>query len=489
MKKIYFTIPFENKWLLSKIEIEDQLINTFLNNAKEDLIITPKVSDYIRHLRAEKIKILPNIIDVECLMKQLEQKGKDLLNYDFKKWSFLRVLKDRGIIDSSFKLTENTLEDFNIISINYLKKLIKESDNDEKQRLFEIEIPINKILYNREFTGLHYDSQGIPNYCQELEMEIYKRKNILQLEYNIFNPNDRNEQLEYIKSKNYKLINESIYKTFKRNQYNDKVCCLFYEIIRFQRDLDAFIFINSRWGGEKKCYPSYFGFGTITSRITMREPSIQNLRRAARKVLLPENGKKFLYIDYSQFEAGILGALSKDLKLISLFNKSVVYNSLGDNLYPNEKNDELKREKAKEDFYAYVYSDDVKGKSKEYFSEFNTLEEYKKKLKEELLENSKVSSSLGNSRILGNIEEPNWYLSHKIQSTASLIYKQALLRVANELPTVEFLVPMHDGTLYQLPDDLEYKKLSEEIKTIYENVFESFFPVLKAKAKIKEVFE
>jgi DNA polymerase I-like protein with 3'-5' exonuclease and polymerase domains len=175
--------------------------------------------------------------------------------------------------------------------------------------------------------------------------------------------------------------------------------------------------------------------------------------------------------------------------LISLFNKSVVYNSLGDNLYPNEKNDELKREKAKEDFYAYVYSDDVKGKSKEYFSEFNTLEEYKKKLKEELLENSKVSSSLGNSRILGNIEEPNWYLSHKIQSTASLIYKQALLRVANELPTVEFLVPMHDGTLYQLPDDLEYKKLSEEIKTIYENVFESFFPVLKAKAKIKEVFE
>lgn len=489
MKKIYFTIPFENKWLYSKIEIQDQLINNFLNNAKEDLIITPKVSDYIRYLKAEKTKTLPNIIDIECLMKQLEQKGKDLLNYNFKKWTFLRALKDRGIIDSNFKLTENSLDDFNIISINYLKKLIEESDYIEKQRLIEIEIPINKILYNREFTGLYYDSQGISNYCQELEMEIYKRKNTLQLEHNIFNPDDTNEQLEYIKSKNYKLINDSIYKTFKRNQYADNICCLFYEIIRFQRDLESLIFINSRWGGEKKCYPSYFGFGTITSRATMREPSIQNLRRAARKVLIPENGKKFLYIDYSQFEAGILAALSGDQQLIDLFNRGIVYNSLGDNLYPDEKNEELKREKSKEDFYAYVYSDEVKGKSKEYFSKFNTLEEYKKKLKKELLENSKVCTSLGNTRILGNIEEPNWYLSHKIQSTASLIYKQALLRVANEISKAEFLIPMHDGTLYQLPDNSEYRKLSGEIGTIYINVFKDFFPTLKPKVKLKESFE
>jgi DNA polymerase I-like protein with 3'-5' exonuclease and polymerase domains len=489
MKNIYFTIPFENKWLRSKIEIDDQQIKTFLNNAKEDLIITPKVSDYIRYLKAERTKILPNIIDIECLMKQLEQKGKDLINSNFKKWTFLRALKDRELIDSSFKLTESTLNDFNIISISYLKKLIEESDNIEKQRLFEIEIPINKILYNREFTGLHYDSQGIPYYCKELEMEIYKRKNILQIEDNIFNPSNKDEQLEYIKSKNYKLINESIYKTFKRNQYDDIVCSLFYEIIRLQKDLDSFIFINSRWGGEKKCYPSYFGFGTITSRVTMREPSVQNLRRAARKVLIPENGKKFLYIDYSQFEAGILAALSGDQKLIDLFNRGIVYNSLGDNIYPDEKNEERKREKSKEDFYAYVYSDDVKGKSKEYFSEFNTLEEYKKKLKEELLENFKVSSSLGNSRILGNIEEPNWYLSHKIQSTASLIYKQALLRVVNELPKAEFLIPMHDGTLYQLPDDSKYRKLCGDIETIYINVFKEFFPVLNPRVKINELFE
>ncbi|WP_278380382.1 DNA polymerase [Chryseobacterium arthrosphaerae] len=490
MKKIYFTFPFENNWLRFEIEIENQIINTFLNNIGEDLIITPKVSDYIRYLKTSKNKIIPNIIDIECLIKQLEQKGKDLI-ISSKKWSFLRALKDREIIDYNFNLTHDTLHHFTNISISYLKKLITESDEDEKQRLFTIEIPINKIIYQREFLGLHYDNQEVPSYCQKLEMEIYKRKNILQLEYGIFNPDDSHEQLKYIKSRNYTLIKESIYNTFKRNQYDDVVCCLFYEIIRYQRDLESFIFINSFWGGKNKCYPSYFGFGSITSRITMKEPSIQNLRREARKVLIPEDGKKFLYIDYSQFEAGILAALSNDQKLIDLFNQGNIYNSLGENLYPDEQNKELKREKSKEDFYAYVYSDEVKGKSKEYFSEFSALEKYKKKLKQELLDNAKVSSDFGNSRILGNVEESNWYLSHKIQSTASLIYKKALLKVYSDVTDAEFLIPMHDGTLYQLPDNAKYNELKNAIKNIYINTFKDFFPLKNfyPDVKIKEKFE
>lgn len=488
MNKLYFTILFENKWKQVEIFVDDPIVKNFLTISREDTIITPKVSDFIRTYKGE---ILPNIIDIECLIRQLDGKGKDLLTPNVKRWSYLRTLRDRGFIDSNFKLNEENLDEFITISINYLEILFKCSDNIEKNRLFDIEVPTNQIIYNREFIGLNYNNVEIPKLSRELEEKIYKRKNILQLDFNIFNPDDRSQQLKYINSKNYKLINESIYRTFKRHQYNDAVCHLFYELLKYQKDLETFIFIASHWGGKNKCFPSYLGFGTITSRITMREPSIQNLRREARKVIIPENGKKFLYIDYSQFEAGILAALSNDKNLINLFNEGSIYSSLGDTLYPTEEDLNLKRDKSKEDFYAYVYSDEVNQKYKEYFSKFPALEEYKQSLKDEILENHKIGSDFGNFRFLGKIEECNWYLSHKIQSTASLIYKKALLKVYSEVPEVEFLVPMHDGTLYQLPDNNNYSVLKDKIEQIYIKVFKDFFPSigLAPKVKIKENFE
>ncbi len=485
---MYFTISFENKWKQVEVVIDDPIVNEFLSNSKENLLITPQVSDFIR---SHKKETLPHIIDVECLIRHLEQKGKDLLISSSRIWSFSRTLRDRGFIDSNFKITAENLNEFIAISVDYLDELIKYSEPIEKRRLFDIEIPTNQIIYSREIDGLTYNIDKIPQLCRELEEKIYRTKNILQLEFNIFNPDNKDQQIKYINSRYFQLINESIYKTFKRYRHNDTVSSLFYELIRYQKDLDTFIFISSHWGGKNKCYPSYFGYGTITSRITMREPSIQNLRREARKVIIPENKKRFLYIDYSQFEAGILAALSCDENLIHLFNEGIIYSSLGDFLYPNEENNELKREKAKEDFYAYVYSDEVNQRYKEYFNQFPALEEYKKSLKNEIIENQKIGSKFGNFRLLGQIEECNWYLSHKIQATASLIYKKALIKVNLEIPEAEFLVPMHDGTLYQLPDTPKYSELKDKIEDIYIAIFKDFFPSinLKPRAKIKEKFD
>ena len=90
----------------------------------------------------------------------------------------------------------------------------------------------------------------------------------------------------------------------------------------------------AHWGGPARCYPVFFGFGTITSRVTVREPSLQNLRKTNRSVISADPKKKLLYVDYSQFEAGILASLSEDPLLISLYNTDIyedlAHNVLGD---------------------------------------------------------------------------------------------------------------------------------------------------------------
>jgi DNA polymerase I-like protein with 3'-5' exonuclease and polymerase domains len=145
--------------------------------------------------------------------------------------------------------------------------------------------------------------------------------------------------------------------SFKARQNEDVVCQLFYELIRNEKDIDSYLHMLSHWGGEERTFPTYYGFGTITGRITMRHPSIQNLRKNNRSVIIPDTGKRFLYVDYSQFEAGILASLSKDEILIKLYNTDI-YSDLAEHVLGDKQN----RNEAKIIFYRYMYGDDTLSK-------------------------------------------------------------------------------------------------------------------------------
>ena len=80
----------------------------------------------------------------------------------------------------------------------------------------------------------------------------------------------------------------------------------------------------------------------------MREPSIQNMKRENRDIIIPSHGKEFLYLDYGQFEAGILASLSGDSKLIDLYEKDI-YSDIAANLLGSEDN----RDQAKIIFYRF----------------------------------------------------------------------------------------------------------------------------------------
>ncbi len=83
-----------------------------------------------------------------------------------------------------------------------------------------------------------------------------------------------------------------------------------------------------------------------------------------------------------------------------------------------------------------------------YFSKFKKLQAYKKKVEIEAKSNNLIGTSVGNYRQI----EDNFSisLSHKIQATASLIFKKALIKVREDVPEAKFILPMPDAAFYQI---------------------------------------
>ena len=289
-------------------------------------------------------------------------------------------------------------------------------------------------------------------------------------------------QKDYLDKKKYKNI-ESLLYSFKVRRREDKVCNLYYELIRNQQDLDSLLFVLSNWGGKNRVNPMYLGFGTITSRITLRQPALQNLRKSHRDVIVPDEGMKLLYIDYSQFEAGILASLSNDETMIELYNTDI-YSDIGEKLLNNKED----RQEAKILFYRFMYGDESLSKAvKEYFSKFNNLETFRKEIKKEAYTNHEIGTENGNFRISKNPDEDSWVLSHKIQALASLVYKTALIKVYEDVADAQFLIPMHDGTVYQLKNST-FDDSKTKIEQIYKDTFKSFCPKITPKITTKDTF-
>ena len=466
----FITLFINTAW--KKLEIDTHEYSSLDSINSENTYITIQSSDFIRYLKSINVVTIPSIIDLECFLKQFQQVGNETKNKA--RWKALSFLKEIGKIDNSFKLTKSTAKEFMKLLAESFQELL-EGDSIEKKRFQKIEKGINRILYESQLKGIRFNSHVAKIRAEELESSIYQIKNTLQFDYGIFDPENVSFQYEYLKKKNYRIV-KSIGYTIRIKRKKDPVCELLYELNRLKMDFNSILTMLRHYSGEDSVHPTYKGFGTITSRITMREPSIQNMKRENRDIIIPSHGKEFLYLDYGQFEAGILASLSGDSKLIDLYEKDI-YSDIAANLLGSEDN----RDQAKIIFYRFMYGDDsFTNEEKAYFKKFKKLLEFADKTKADLSQNGIIFSQFGNGRKV--IERTNWALSHKIQSTASLIYKNALLRAKKEVPTAKFVIPMHDATLYEISsrekDDVipklidiykhEFKKVCPEINPIVE---------------------
>jgi DNA polymerase I-like protein with 3'-5' exonuclease and polymerase domains len=455
----------------------NKIVRTFTEN---DRIFSSQVTEFIKEYNLiSEFKDLPNIIDIESYSKQFIQKSKPLDSQD--KWNLYKLLKEKDLLPVGFRLTEDKVFEYIRIIAEFLNDVRDETSAFEEERFNEVEIAINRIIYERQRKGIAVDVNAAKLMIQILEESVYNLKNRLQQEHRIFLPENPNIQREWLKGNDIDIAG-SIERTFKNYSGENPVCNLFYELIRNQKDLNSFIDILAQRGGKSRAFPCFYGFGTITSRITLREPALQNIRKSNRVIIKPDLGYKFIYIDYSQFEAGILASLSGDKKLIKLYNEDI-YKDMALNIYYDEK----KRDEAKKLFYRFMYGDSkLNSNVRGYFAKFTKLKAYKKKIEQEAIDNMLVGTAFGNYRnVKDNI---NISLSHNIQATASLIFKKALIRVSEEVPEAEFVLPMHDAALFQVKRR-SVESISNKIKAIFLKVFSEHCPEISPSVNEGEFYK
>ncbi|MFD2111338.1 DNA polymerase [Thiorhodococcus fuscus] len=230
--------------------------------------------------------------------------------------------------------------------------------------------------------------------------------------------------------------------------------------------------------------------------VEYKDPSLQNIAKKHRDILRPDLNKSFGYIDYDQYEAGIMAALSGDPKLLSLYSDGDMYEALALQLF----SDINKRKHAKRLFLSYAYGmrrqtlvDAAVGYganrnyAKYLFNGFTIFEDWKKTIWEKFEADGRIGTTFGNflmrersGQLTG--QEQRSAVSQVIQGTASLIFKLALLSLSKQ-PEIELILPMHDAALVQIPNDYDISLLPRMLADTMSDYFDN---KVVGKASIQE---
>jgi hypothetical protein len=373
----------------------------------------------------------------------------------------------------------------------------------EEIRFVDVEVPVQQIFLSRQHAGIQTDKNEIERLLDTVRMEKYSayRKVATVLGFAPESLTFRNVG-PFLARTDARHLAEfsdgSIEEHFKMAQEQSSFARSFLSYMRAKRNLAI---LTRASGSEARLHPVFSCFGTVTGRILVAEPRIQELRRRYRGILCADQGKELRYLDYAQFEPGILADRARDETFLRQYNSSDLYKSLSRAVFADIDH----RAVCKRIFLAYCYGmtaeniakllagpqfnlealirfrDAVSG----FFGAFPGLEVYRRSVTEELERTGSIGTLLGNRRIrlstgpLDN-KERRWAISQSIQGSASLIFKQAMIQLAKRFGNDSILVPMHDAVLMQF-DRREVGSAEAVAKGIMAAVFQAHCPSIQPR--------
>lgn len=342
---------------------------------------------------------------------------------------------------------------------------------DEWDRYSTIERPVTDYLIRSAANGIAIDSASLHRHKEEIEFLYYMSLKDFSARYSLplEVPSDE-DVMEYLAPLGFDFSGVGVEYVLNFVPMQDGFSDRLVELRKIA---------NSRWTlnsiplSQKRIFPMVDSFGSITSRIYYKDPSLQNLSKRHRDILAADEGRKLSYVDFGQYEAGIMGALSGDERMLALFAAGDLYAQVAQQLF----SDASKRKHAKRLFLSYAYGMKRKGlidaafglgarrdAAKNFFNQFSQFENWKSGVWAEFRANGRVGTVLGNYLARsgsGDLseKEKRSAVSQVVQGTASLIFKKALLRLSS-VPDVELKVPMHDAVLFQHPKEFDPELVS-----------------------------
>lgn len=347
----------------------------------------------------------------------------------------------------------------------YMSLCAEASVDGELERFLTVEVPVYRLLQRAMSAGIAINSAGMTEKRREAEYDYffclknYSAKHDLPLE-----------------TPTQAVIEENLYRAgfdlsgvstdyvleflpHKDDFGNDTLAL--WEFDAAKRVFSSLDISNGR------TRPIIDVFGSRTSRVHLRNPLLQNMPKKYRTIVAARAGTELCYVDFDQYEVGIMAALSEDPELLKLYGAGDMYDLFATTHLGLAGN----RKAAKQLFLSYAYGMSRKAlidaavslgadrdRAKAAFRLFSKYEEWKKTIWTALQREGRVATVQGNHyKRIGkgqlSAKEQRSAVSQVVQGTASLIFKKALLEVG-DLQDVTIVLPMHDALLFEhrLPD-------------------------------------
>ena len=360
--------------------------------------------------------------------------------------------------------------------------------------MYEIEMPLTRVLYDMEQYGVLVKPDELKAYGQalvgritELEQSIYRQAGC---EFNINSPKQLGEILFE------KMGIQGGKKT--KTGYSTAADVLEklapdYPIVSDILEYRGLAKLKSTYADGLAAYIDEGGrihstFNqtiTATGRISSTEPNLQNipmrmeLGRRIRKVFVPMDGYLFMDADYSQIELRVLAHMSGDKQLIEAYKMDEdIHRITASKVFhtPLEEVTDLQRRNAKAVNFGIVYgissfglSQDLSISKKEaaeyieqYFETYPDVKKFLDAAVEDAKEKGYVTTMYGRRRPIPELSSGNFMqrsfgervaMNSPIQGTAADIMKIAMIRVWERLHTEglqsRLILQVHDELLIE----------------------------------------
>lgn len=342
----------------------------------------------------------------------------------------------------------------------YLALCAQAHADGEMERFFTVEVPVYRLLQKAMSAGIAINSAGLSAKRKEAEhdyffcLKNYSAKHDMPLE----TPTKAAIESKLLAS-GFEFDGVSTEYVLEFVPHEDNFGS---DTIALQNFDGAKRVLSSLTLSSGRTRPIIDVYGSRTSRVHLRSPSLQNMSKKYRSIITAHEGAALCYVDFDQYEVGIMAALSQDPQLTALYAEGDMYE-----LFATTHLGLVgKRKAAKQLFLSYAYGmsrralidaavsqGTERARAKEAFRLFARYEDWKKTIWADFQRQGRVSTDFGNhfkrsksGTLTG--KEKRSAVSQVVQGTASLIFKKALLEVGM-IDDLTIILPMHDALLFE----------------------------------------
>ena len=397
------------------------------------------------------------------------------------------------------------------ITLRLYKPLDEEVKKEDMQALlYDIELPLVRVLADMELTGVRIDVNALNEAARNMELRINSLEEeiweIAGEKFNVGSPSKVGEILfdkltldpkaKKTKTGQYSTSEDVLEKLVTKHPIVAKI--MEFRALRklYTTYLTALpAAINPDTG---KIHTNYNQTVTATGRISSTAPNLQNIPvrddegREIRRAFIADPGHLFLSADYSQIELRLVADFADDETMLSAFrNGDDIHAITAARIFhktPEEVTDNERR-KAKTANFGIIYGISAFGLSTRlnipraeakdiidsYFATFPTVHKYMSDSVEHAREKGYVETRMGRKRYLPDINSKNPVvrgyaernaINAPIQGSAADIIKRAMVDIAREMREKN----MKSRMIMQVHDELNFDVVPDELPTMQEMV-------------------